>query len=101
MIERAYRLSVKHFQVEGQLESHALLFVPEHLGLFDTKNNTKLYVCRVFVMEVCDELILGWFKFVEGVVDSEDLSPNISREATAQHFACQENIGLTGLEMFL
>ncbi len=73
-----------HWRAEGTIEYSALLFVPDSkpFNLFDPQRNheVKLYVRRVFIAEAAQGLIPAWLRFMRGVIDSEDLPLNISRE---------------------
>ncbi len=73
-----------HSRAEGRIEYTMLLFVPGHppFDLFnpERKSRLKLYVKRVFITDDCEELVPAYLRFLRGVVDSEDLPLNVSRE---------------------
>ena len=76
--------STLHFRAEGVIEYTGLLYIPSSrpFDLFnqDRTSKVRLYVKRVFITEDCEELVPRWLRFLRGVIDSEDLPLNISRE---------------------
>ena len=77
-------LKTIHYNAEGVINYRALLYLPTNqpMDLFqqDRKNKIKLYVQKVFITDECEEIIPNWLRFVPGVIDSQDISLNISRE---------------------
>ena len=77
-------LKTIHFNAEGVINYNALLYLPtkQPMDLFnpERKNKIKLYVQKVFITDDCEDAIPAWLRFVPGVIDSQDISLNISRE---------------------
>lgn len=73
-----------HWRAEGKIEYTGLLFVPSMrpMDIFsaERRHKVKLYVKRVFITDECEELVPGWLRFLNGLIDSEDLPLNVSRE---------------------
>ncbi|MBT7155724.1 MAG: molecular chaperone HtpG [Deltaproteobacteria bacterium] len=87
-------LSWMHLSVEAPVQFNSILFIPEEPDKFamtnDMDTRLHLYVKRVFIQNDCKELIPQWLRFVKGVVDSEDLNLNISREVTQKNIVMEK-----------
>jgi molecular chaperone HtpG len=103
-------LDVNHFSVEGNVEFKSLLFIPKHTpyDLFDgqTKRDTdiKLYVRKVFITDKFDKLLPEYMKFVRGIIETDDIPLNISRELLQENKVIKligKNIVKKVIDMFI
>lgn len=101
-------LAHKHFSVEGNVEFTGLIYVPrrepfEVLREARKNLNFKLYVKKIFIMDDCEDIVPEWLRFVKGLVDSEDLPLNISREILQQNRVLKmikKNMTKKSIELF-
>ena len=102
-------LDVAHFNVEGQVEFKGLLYIPKRspIDLFDgqtkRKGMVKLYSRKVFITDDCEDLLPEYMKFVRGIIETDDIPLNISRETLQQSKILKvigKNIIKKALEMF-
>jgi molecular chaperone HtpG len=101
-------LAYKTFEVEGQATFKALLYIPkrapqEMFDVYKRQSKLNLHVKRVLVQENCDELVPDWLSFVVGIVDSEDLPLNVSRELLQKNSklaVMRKNVVKKCVEMF-
>eukprot|EP01126_Amoeba_proteus_P009557 TRINITY_DN1362_c0_g1_i1.p1 TRINITY_DN1362_c0_g1~~TRINITY_DN1362_c0_g1_i1.p1 ORF type:complete len:791 (-),score=170.74 TRINITY_DN1362_c0_g1_i1:127-2499(-) len=82
-------LEWSHFKAEGEVEFNALLYVPEtpptgSMDFMNSKSLVKLYVKRVFISDNFEDFLPAWLNFIRGIVDSDDLPLNVSREMLQQ-----------------
>ena len=84
-------LSYSHFKAEGDVEFKAILYIPErppadyYDNYYSRASALKLYVRRVFISDEFDELLPKYLSFIKGIVDSDTLPLNVSRETLQQH----------------
>ena len=87
-------LSYLHLSVEAPVQFKAILYIPlkpdKFLFTQDMDTKIHLYVKRVFIQNDCKELIPQWLRFIKGIVDSEDLDLNISREVTQKNVVMEK-----------